>query len=609
MSAPTTGASVLDVVTSIPEDEEHRLVPRSCALARTLAVLFVAAVVTVDPVGLVPTGPARWTVMTVVAIVAAVAALRRRVIVDRLTGALFGGLLLSLFVAACFGADRLYAWIGTPDRRLGWFAWCLFGLVFVCGQSLRDALDRRTVVRGAAVASVALGVWCAFERAGWSLLDESFAGHRAGGPFGQPAYVGAAAALLAPLALALACDRLDSRLWRAIGFTGACGGAAALLLSQTRGAWVGAVVAAGVWSVRHPSLVRRRWREVVLGGVAVAVLFAVTPLGGRATSAFDFGGGTTRGRFDDWSVGARVVEHHPVLGLGPEGYRVVFPQYVGADYVRRHGTEVVPDRAHNGIIDVAASGGVLAGGLYAALLAVLVLCAWRALRSGDPLVVGVAVAVLAYVVQQQFLFPLNEIDPLFWIVAGMLVVTTRSERLFGVRVPVMVPAVLVVCGVFAFEMGAREVQADRLLRRAAGAPAATGLRDADHATRLRPDSIRTWYVAARIAARGPALTDVDAAVARVERGLRESPRDPALRQLDADLLTERAVRSGLAGDRARARTVVDADLVDAPNDPGLWLDRAEIARLDGDAATERAARSRADALQPERPSTASPEKS
>ena len=75
---------------------------------------------------------------------------------------------------------------------------------------------------------------------------------------------------------------------------------------------------------------------------------------------------------------------------------------------------------------------------------------------------------------------------------------------------------------------------------------------ADDATRLRPDSIRTWYVAARIAQRGDALTDVDAALDRVQHGLDRSPRDPALRVLYGELLVERAARSRLAA-RHRAR--------------------------------------------------------
>jgi O-antigen ligase len=573
-------------------------------LAGILGALFVGVVVAVDPRGLVPSGPARWTVSLVVMGAAVCVLVLRPVRAERVTGGLWLALIAWMFVASIAGADALHAWIGTPDRRLGWLAWCTFPLLFVCGQAVAAEPRRRVVMRGASVAAALLGVWCAFERIGWSLIDESFAGHRVGGPFGQPAYVGAAAVLLAPMAAGVAFDRGSARGWRVAGAFGAGASAVALLLSQTRGAWVGAVVALALLGARHGRVVRRRWREVALVVAAIGALFAVTPLGGRVAGAFDLGHGTTRGRFDDWTVGARVVERHPVFGAGPEGYRVVFPQVVSESYAARHGTDVIPDRAHNGIIDVAADGGVVAGLLYAALLAVLVAIAWRSLRGRDPLTVALACGIVAYVVQQQFLFPLSEIDPLFWVAAGMLVATRRplpsSSRSPGParRVHRVVPAAIALCVAFGAMMGAREILADRLLARAADAPGATGLHDADRATRLRPDSIRAWYVAARIAARGPAITDVDAAIARVEHGLQRSPRDPALRVLDADLLVERAVRSGLDDDRNRARAVVVRDLQDAPEERDLWLDRAAVAHLGGDLAAERAATVRADRLRP-----------
>jgi O-antigen ligase len=200
----------------------------------------------------------------------------------------------------------------------------------------------------------------------------------------------------------------------------------ALLSSQTRGAWVGVAVALALLGARHAGGARRRWREIAVIAAAIVVLFAVTPLGGRVAESFDLGDGTTRGRFDDWAVGTRVVEHHPVLGVGPEGYRVVFPQVVSAAYVQRYGTAVIPDRAHNGVIDVATDGGLGAGLLYVALLAAVVVMAWRALRGRDPLTIALAAAVVGYVVQQQFLFPLSEMDPLFWMVAGMLVAAAGS---------------------------------------------------------------------------------------------------------------------------------------------------------------------------------------
>ena len=571
---------------------------RPLAVAFLLASLFVGAVVAIDPSGLVPSGPTRWTVSLVVMGAAVCALLLRPVRVERVTGVVWLALLSWLFLASLAGGDSLHAWIGTPDRRLGWLAWCTFPLMFLCGQALATERDRRVVMRGAAIAAALLGVWCAFERAGWSLVDESFAGHRVGGPFGQPAYVGAAAVLLVPMAAGIALDRSGSRAWRMIGLFGALAGGTALLLSQTRGAWVGVVVALALLGARHRAVVRSRWREGLVALAAIVVLLAVTPLGGRVADSFDLGHGTTRGRFDDWAVGARVVERHPVLGVGPEGYRVVFPQAVSVNYVQRHGNAVIPDRAHNGILDVAVSGGVVAGLLYAALLGLLGVIAWRSLRGRDPLTLALACAVIAYVVQQQFLFPLSEIDPLFWVVGGVLVATRTSAVAPIRRVSRVVPAAIAACVLFGTAMGAREVSADRLLARAADASGNKGLGNADHATRLRSDSIRTWYVAARIAARGPAITDVDAAVARAEHGLQRSPRDPALRVLNADLLVERAVRSGLDDDRERARAVVTAYLADAPDEPQLWLDRAALARLDGNRAAERAAEDRAALLQP-----------
>jgi putative inorganic carbon (HCO3(-)) transporter len=572
-------------------------------LALVLAALVVATVATVDPSGLVPSGPLRWTVTLVLMGTAVCALSARPVGVDRATGRLWLALIAWLFVAALAGADGRHAWIGTPDRRLGWFAWCTFPLLFVCGQALVRAVDRQVVLRGAAVAATVLGVWCAFERAGWSLIDESFAGHRVGGPFGQPAYVGAAAVLLLPLSLAIAFDRDGAPGWRVVGAFGGAGALAALLLSQTRGAWIGVLVAVALLGSRHREVVQRRWRDLVLGTFALVVLFAMTPLGGRVADGFDLGRGTTQGRFDDWSTGGRVIEHHPVIGVGPEGYRVVFPQVVSATYVRRHGTAVIPDRAHNGVIDVATEGGIVAGALYAALLALLLVGAWRSLRSRDVFTIALACAVVGYIVEQQFLFPLSELDPLFWLGAGMLLATrvpsASGPRARARRIPLAVPVALAVVVGSGAVMGAREVFADRLLARAADAPGVSDLRDADHATRLRPDSIRVWYAAARIAARGPALIDVDAAIVRVEHGLRDSPRDPALRELDADLVVERAVRSGLDDDRTRARTVVTRYLRDAPNDPDLWLDRGAVAHLDGDSATERDASARAGRLQPE----------
>ena len=198
----------------------------------------------------------------------------------------------------------------------------------------------------------------------------------------------------------------------------------------------------------------------------------------------------------------------------------------------------------------------------------------------DLVAVALGAAVIAYVVQQQFLFPLAELDPILWILVGMLVVRTPgSAPHTTVRARwLVVPIVIATVGALFY--GVRDVLADQAMKRAATtANVGTALREADEATRLRPDSIRTWYVAARVAQRGEALTYVDAALARVVQGLDRSPGDPALRDLYGELLVERAARSRLADDIALARRELARLVVDVPHDPMLHQDQVTVESL------------------------------
>ncbi len=528
------------------------------ALALALGVLWVGAIFAVDPYSLVPTGPLRWCAIALATGAATGCLFLRPIRLDRASAALWLGLLAWLGVATVAASDALYAWIGTPDRRLGFLAWMTFPLLFACGQQLRGRAERVIVMRGAALSGLGVGVWSCFELAGYSPVGATFADGRVGGPFGQPAFLGAAALLLLPLSVGLAVDGRERTAGRVLAVAGATGALVALLASQTRGAWIGAAVAGVAIVASRPHAARAARLPLAVGAGALALLFVVTPLGARVTSAFDTGDGTARGRLDEWRVAARVIVHNPIAGVGPEGYRSAFPREVDARYVQRYGADVITDRAHNGVLDVTAIGGLPAGLIYALLLLLLLRRAARAARLDDLFAIALAGVVIAYVVQQQVLFPLSELDPLFWVVAGMLVAATPSGRR-ELRVPTLGRVAVVAVAVattFAIVMGAREVVADRDLARAAHAPGRSRLDEADRATQLRPDSIRTWFVAARIAARGSALTDLDDAIARIAAGRRRSPEDPALREEYARLLVARALRSGLDVDLQRATAVV-----------------------------------------------------
>lgn len=496
---------------------------------RSLACAIVLTVLAVDPWGFAPFGPLRFALLSTLVLAGLAIATRQPLVLERRTAWLWSALLGWLLLATALAVDPLHAWIGTPDRRLGWLTWLLFAAAFVIGQQL-DARGALALVRTVALAATVGGAVAVCERAGARLVDVRFADDRVGATFGQPSYLAAFAVLALPVAVGLAAHSAQPRTWRLVGLAGTLGATAALLLAETRGAWLG-LAAAVVVLVRRPRVLA----AVVGAAVVVVVVVGLTPLDSRV----DRGGDS---RLDEWSLALDTIADRPVLGAGPEGYRVVVGANVTRDYERSYGRTFLPDRAHNAALDVAAVGGVPAAAIYVALLAIVALAAWRSAGTGAPSWrIGLAAGLVAYGGQQLFLFPLSELDPLAWLLAGAAM-SAASTRTTTARVPRPAAYSIAALAALAAVAGALDVAADRSL-----AGAAT-LADADRATALRPDSIRNWFVASRIAREGGTIRDVDHALDRIDSGLDRSPRDPALLTERSDLLLDRARRSGSAAD-------------------------------------------------------------
>ena len=305
-------------------------------------------------------------------------------------------------------------------------------------------------------------------------------------------------------------------------------------------------------------------------------------------------------RLDEWQVAAKVTARHPVLGVGAEGYRVAFAEGVDSSYELAYGRTRLPDRAHGGPLDVATAGGIPAAALYVVLLSLVAWSGVRMVRRGGALAAGVALGAIAYLVQQLLLFPLAELDPVFWIAAGATVAGSglfreRSVDLVRTRAAVIgAGGALVAAAAMA---GVLDLAADRLARRAVetSSPSAAAV-DAERAASLRPDVVRYHILAAAAYESIGTLRAVDDAVAATSRALDVSPGDPIARQRHAAALLHRAEITGTALDGTRAADAYDAL---ADGDPAcfeclLGLGRAHA--LQGDADGAERAWVRADAL-------------
>ncbi len=560
-----------------------------------LAGLVLASLLAVDPWGWDRVGPLRWMLVSTFALVAIVGALAEKGLPVRFWRecdpmvrfgwiGLLGGLVVATAVSMLGGAadDPFMAIFGTPDRNLGLLTWLLFALLF----SIPARQHLRPIAWAGAIGAGVNGVWSLIE----ALTDASLAngfGGRAGGAFGQPAYLGAAMLLCLPLAAWLALSAEEPPWARGLAFVATLSGLFALLASGTRASWVGAGVAGLVVLSANGKAGAQRFGQrfgnqgwgaaagVVLVGV---IVIAITPVGPRLADLADLSDGVIAGRFDEWQVGGRALvgaDLGGLVGYGPEGYRTVFGAFVDEHYVIDHGRKAITDRAHNTYLDTALAGGWIAGiGLLVVHLG-LGLAAFRRLRGPQALSdVALAAAVIAYIVQQWFLFPLAELDPFFWVVAGLLVArpsvgvrnnpvgspVSGMKRFFG-----FFAAALAGTGLLA---GLFNVVADHRVADAVAATDADRAVDrADAAVGLRPASIRYRFIASRLWSRHPDPEGVDRALDHLASGLDRSPRDPALLTEQASLLLDKARSTGATTDLDVALTALShLDEVD-PNNP------------------------------------------
>jgi hypothetical protein len=345
----------------------------------------------------------------------------------------------------------------------------------------------------------------------------------------------------------------------------------------------------------------------LLAAAAGTVVLGAVLLGGQLGSIVERSHGAGS-RIDEWRVAGRVIADHPVLGTGPEGYRLAVPGNVDAAYERTYGRAVVPDRAHSGVLDVTATGGIAAGLLYATMLAIVAWLVWRTLRTHGGLRAGIAAGVGAYLLQQQLLFPLAELDPIAWLLAGALVAWAQAPRPTSRRVPSWQGGLgvgVAVVAASALVAGVLDVAADRLDKRALVAISDGRADDAadlaDSAVGLRPDVVRYRLVVARAEQATGTLSGVDRSLGAIDRALDISPLDPLVRQERGLALNRRAAITGTEDDTAAALTYWRELVAIDPVNARWQLELGRAAAAANDIPTARAAWTRAADLAPDDP--------
>ena len=270
-------------------------------------------------------------------------------------------------------------------------------------------------------------------------------------------------------------DKLLVSAWAAIATLGV----SFVMATRSRGAWVSLVAALGVAGAlrlrkgeRAP--IERFKVGAMAAGFAAVLAISLAPAQidkregeamwhekasvGQAMASIATTGGD-KGRLDLWVTSLEMIEHNPILGVGPGNWRIVYPALAEG---RMIDARVVPHRAHNDFLTIASEGGFFALCAYLYLILASFRSAWTASTGRDrTLAIASVAALTACLANGMFGFPREffAASAPLWFSIGCLAIVGETDEsspesrrwIAGIGLAVTAVAALVVVSLVRFD--------------------------------------------------------------------------------------------------------------------------------------------------------------
>ena len=288
---------------------------------------------------------------------------------------------LVLFLLA--GVTGLYGAQDTAAAAKAFFIFAMGATVYlVASQTVRSTKEVRYFMWAVAVAAAAVGLYGAVTGLGGAGVEaygggtESYV--RAEGLFTHPNQLGGFLALTIPPVAALALSE-RSPLLRAMAYGLVFAALLGLILSYSRGAWVGTGV--GLLAL-IPALRKGSW---ILPGAALVGTFAASGavlerLGSITTAGSD---PAVTSRFDIMRASLGLVTENPLLGVGLGNFQAAYGDLMVQNLPLLSYSLGVPPQAHNLFVNLAAEIGLIGLLAFVAMLIVALRKVLRVYRAGD----------------------------------------------------------------------------------------------------------------------------------------------------------------------------------------------------------------------------------
>ncbi len=353
----------------------------------------------------------------------------------------------SLAVSTIFSSNPALSLYGTAWRRYGTLSQAgILIIAFIIATHTAGRAERATaILRGISAGSLVVAMYGIAQYCGWDPLLPGSAYHigegiwtivRPPGTLGYSSYY-AVWLVMAGFASLAGMEADTNVTWRRIAGASALLSMCAMLLSGTRGAYVGLLAGAGVGLVWRGFRLTRR---LILGLATVALIglvFYASPAGWQLRSrarwfAEDPWGGA---RLYLWRDSARMGVDRLTVGHGPEVFSAAFPHYESRELAVAY-PDFAHESPHNIFLDAFVAQGLPGLAALCCICAAGFAAAWRLRAEKGAAAAWLAAALAAGILSQQFVvFTIPTALMLYTIVAiavGLACETAAAPRWRGV---------------------------------------------------------------------------------------------------------------------------------------------------------------------------------
>jgi len=382
------------------------------------------------------------------------------------------------FVRAITSTDRNLAFFGVMGRNSGFITYSAYVVTFILALAYIRSSVFEVLIMGVLVSGVIAGFYSFLEKFGLEPWKMKQVYEGTSSLFGNPNFSGAFLSLsfVAAVWSLFYSSKKSSKRFVLPLLTLIMSGFGVYTAQALQGfisIALGLIVILLYWAFTKTKTLGIATLSVfsVSGLLAVLGTLQIGPL----TSFLYKGSVSERG--DMWRTAFAMIKENPLFGVGIERYGIAFRQYRDLDHVLRTGSDSFSDNAHNVLLHLTSTGGLVLGGAYAALtLGVAVVGLRAAIRSSGAKKAALVGSLAIWIpIQAQNAISVDTPGVFIWnwIFAGAIVAIAFESDLIAVtkqkpqkpfELHPLTPAVALLCGLLALGVSIKPIMAQHSFR-------------------------------------------------------------------------------------------------------------------------------------------------